>query len=125
MTRINCVPPSELCRQHLIAEYRELPRVFKQARRAWDNGLDLKIPHTYRLGVGHVRFFYDKMSYLRRRHATLCDEMKRRGYRTNICCDDMGFDVPIYMQCDWTPTKEAMKVNRKRIQKRLEHLNSG
>ncbi len=27
MTRINLVPPSELCDQHLLAEYRELTRI--------------------------------------------------------------------------------------------------
>ena len=30
MTRINVVPVKELSDQHLIAEYRELPRVIKQ-----------------------------------------------------------------------------------------------
>lgn len=29
MTRINVIPVSELSDQHLIAEYRELPRVLK------------------------------------------------------------------------------------------------
>jgi len=27
MTRINLVPPEELCDQHLLAELRELPRI--------------------------------------------------------------------------------------------------
>lgn len=27
MTRINVVPPSELCDQHLLAEFRELTRI--------------------------------------------------------------------------------------------------
>jgi deoxyribonuclease V len=28
MTRINLLPPSELADQHLLAEWRELPRIF-------------------------------------------------------------------------------------------------
>lgn len=28
MTRINLLPPAQLADQHLIAEYRELPRIF-------------------------------------------------------------------------------------------------
>jgi hypothetical protein len=28
VTRINLVDPKELSRQHLVAEYRELPRIF-------------------------------------------------------------------------------------------------
>lgn len=31
MTRINRIPVEELSRQHLVAEYRELPRVFALA----------------------------------------------------------------------------------------------
>ncbi len=34
MTRINCVPVEELSGPHLVAEYRELPRVFALAQRA-------------------------------------------------------------------------------------------
>lgn len=32
MTRINLLPASELTDQHLIAEYRELPRIFTIVR---------------------------------------------------------------------------------------------
>ena len=38
MTRINCVPPSELTVQHLVAEYRELPRIFALVRAAIARG---------------------------------------------------------------------------------------
>ena len=34
MTRINCIPVEELSTPHLIAEYRELPRVFALAHNA-------------------------------------------------------------------------------------------
>ncbi|MBP7000765.1 pyrimidine dimer DNA glycosylase/endonuclease V [Amaricoccus sp.] len=40
MTRINVVPPEELSRAHLVAEYRELPRVFGMVRAMIARGLD-------------------------------------------------------------------------------------
>lgn len=81
MTRINCIKPSELVRQHLISEYRELPRVFSLVRKAQDKGLqpsDIKAPRRYTLGTGHVKFFYDKLGYLVKRQQALIDEMQRR-----------------------------------------------
>lgn len=60
MTRINLVPVSELSDQHLIAEYRELPRIFNLVLNAQYKGkypLDFKISDTYLLGTGHVTFF--------------------------------------------------------------------
>ena len=73
MTRINLVPPSELHDKHLLAEYRELPRVFKLARPCDD------IPEKYCLGTGHVKFFYNKLEFLYKRQCQLCEEMKRQG----------------------------------------------
>lgn len=34
MTRINLIPPAQLSDQHLLAEYRELPRIFTMAHEA-------------------------------------------------------------------------------------------
>lgn len=42
MTRINLIPPSELHYKHLVAEYRELPRVFGLVRRAQANGWSIR-----------------------------------------------------------------------------------
>lgn len=55
MTRINCVPVEELTDKHLLAEYRELPRIFNLARAVED------APTEYVLGTGHMKFFYDKL----------------------------------------------------------------
>src|SRR5690606_3058429 len=80
MTRINCVPVQELSGPHLVAEYRELPRVFALAQKAAGRGA-LFQPTTYTLGKGHLLFFYTRLSYLARRHTELIEEMKRRGYK--------------------------------------------
>lgn len=120
MTRINCVPVQELCREHLIAEYRELPRIFALAAKACDRGdVPSNFPRTYRLGKGHVLFFYDKLRWLRKRHGELYWEMKDRGYKPTFCCDLQGLDLPDEWQCDWAPREEDLEANRARILDRL------
>lgn len=87
MTRVNCVPPEELTRQHLIAEYRELPRIFGLVRAAiarGENPNDKRNPPTYTLGTGHCRFFYNKLLYLKVRQMSLMEEMAERGYIVNF-----------------------------------------
>lgn len=129
MTRINCVPVSTLCRQHLLAEYRELPRVFTLARNwfrrvaaAGEEGSYCDIPETYRLGKGHVQFFYNKLGFLRRRHKELCDEMMSRGYLVTIDCSVACEDLPEDFQQDWDPPQEAIDLNEQRIQERLTEM---
>jgi len=122
MTRINCIPVEELSRQHLVAEYRELPRVFALARKAALRGFKAEDgPEEYTLGKGHVLFFYTRLRYLALRQQQLVDEMLRRGYQPNFT--DSLFenyaDIPAYMWQDWTPTESALRLNRQRIAERL------
>ena len=122
MTRINCVPPEELTRQHLLAEYRELPRVFGQAAKAAGRGEqpdDPRNPTVYTLGRGHVRFFYGRLRYLAVRHDQLRLEMRRRGYKTNLPRMWGTVDLPTAWWQDWTPTEADMALNRARIAERL------
>jgi len=115
MTRINCIPPNELIRQHLVAEYRELPRV----RHAWPRKTEPNIPSFYCLGKGHVTFFYNKGSWLERRHRELIDEMKRRGYKVNMKPLDLSH-WPKHAMKDWEPGEYDKKINRKRINQRIK-----
>lgn len=119
MTRINCVPVQELSGPHLVAEYRELPRVFALAQRAALRGT-LVQPPEYTLGKGHMLFFYTRLGYLAQRHQQLIEEMKRRGYRPSFSGmrrEDFP-DIPDAYWCDWVPTIEAMRLNRQRIEER-------
>lgn len=126
MTRINCVEVSSLHNSHLVAEYRELPRVFKLAHNAAKKGFKQSID-SYRMGEGHVKFFYDKLMYLATRHEQLVFEMKKRGYVTNIVnvglswLDDTDNDN---LWNDWTPTTNDVKVNQDRINTRLAEMNN-
>ena len=81
MTRINCIPPRQLSREHLIAEYRELPRIFALVHAAIARGEspdDPRNPTSYTLGAGHVRFFYCRLGYLVKRQLAIIDEMRDR-----------------------------------------------
>lgn len=119
MTRINCVPVEELSGPHLVAEYRELPRVFALAEKAAARG-NLSQPDTYTLGKGHLLFFYTRLEFLARRHAALIEEMKRRSYKptfTGIRREDFP-SIPDNFWNDWIPTEEALTLNRQRIKDR-------
>lgn len=120
MTRINCVPVEELTGPHLVAEYRELPRVFALAAKAATRG-KLSQPATYILGKGHMLFFYTRLEYLARRHQQLVREMKRRGYKPSFegVQREQFPNIPETYWNDWTPTEEALALNRQRISERL------
>jgi hypothetical protein len=114
MTRINCVPVEELVDKHLLAEYRELPRISKLAK------VVNSVPKQYTLGAGHVKFFYDKGAWLKRRfEEEIVPEMQRRGFRTTYT---QYRPHPDGLNNDWTPTAEAQQINRDRIAERLEAL---
>ena len=117
MTRINCIPPCELSGPHLVAEYRELPRVYKLAASAFDRtgGSTAGHPAEYRLGSGHVTFFFSRLDYVRRRHADLVAEMLRRGYHPTYQHTPELSPALAPWANDWTPTPEAMALNRERI----------
>lgn len=128
MTRINCVPPKELHRKHLAAEHYELPRVFTQVRKCLEKGVDprdIKAPDQYTLGKGHLKFFYTRLGYLQARMADLIAEMILRGMKPNI--EDVGAytrGIPQHLLGNWTPTKEAMKLNRARLEERLAEMEA-
>jgi len=93
MTRINsAIHPRELHSKLLIAEHREIKRIpnaIAKGRFSMDD-----VPSDFTLGKGHVKFFYPRLRYLRRRYVKILDECKRRG-----------FDVTDYTSCfDWSPS---------------------
>lgn len=116
MTRINVIPVTELSRQHLVAEYREIVRVFALARPVND------APANYTLGTGHVKFFYDKLAWIFARFSSLCGEMTRRGYNPTMSPDmfiHYMYEKPdLWNHCDWVPSDEALRINRERIRER-------
>lgn len=119
MTRINCIPVEELTDKHLLAEYRELPRVFKLARRPRKGE---KFPEQYTMGAGHVKFFYQKLGYLQDRQNRIIKELLNRGFNLQHTSAPSVTESHIYdnLVQGWRPTKQAMEINRARIAQRLK-----
>lgn len=122
MTRINLVHPSKLSDKHLIAEYRELPRVFALSRKAQWDGKKRHIPAEYTLGNGHVTFFYDKLLFVKKRQESLIKECLKRGFKIQHTTVDEGLQHESCMN-DYTPTDEAIALNIARINKRGGLIN--
>lgn len=124
MTRINLIPPRQLHYRHLVAEYREISRVYGLAR-SWNaRGRDTKVPSAYTMGKGHVSFFYDKLGFIRERYAELVTEMRRRGYVVNHPEPPMQ-DIPEDLFGTYVPTEDAVRINLKRLSESLERMLEG
>lgn len=123
MTRINLVHVQELADQHLMAEYRELPRVFNAVRKHVQDGKrvnDFKINPIYLLGTGHVTFFYNKLQYLVDRHMQLVQECLRRGINIqNIEPNDIS-DIPTEFCHNYTPCIKEVELSRQRLIEKLK-----
>jgi len=122
MTRINLIPVKELADQHLMAEYRELPRVFGAVRKHVQDGKtksSFKINSTYILGTGHVTFFYDKLLYLKMRHEDLVTECLRRGINITNTAINCINDIPHEFCNDYNPTESEIELSRARIIEKL------
>lgn len=122
MTRINVIDPSLLSSEHLGAEYRELPRVFGLVKEKIAKGISpekCSIPATYRLGKGHVKFFYNKLGYLARRYVDICHECRIRGRAVNYGdVKQLTHGIGPEWMGEWTPTSDAIQLNLARINDR-------
>lgn len=83
MTRINLVKVEELSDQHLIAEYRELPRCLKQNVNIKD------APERYTLGKGHVKWASMYPKFLLDRYSKIIKEMEYRGFNARYTCESL------------------------------------
>ncbi|MFZ7199345.1 pyrimidine dimer DNA glycosylase/endonuclease V [Avibacterium avium] len=119
MTRINVVPPQELCDQHLLAEHRELTRIPNAVAKGKYNLAGQ--PADYKLGEGHVRFFFNKLQFLKNRYDLLHQECKARGFNVQYFWpEDLPQDPSLWQ--DYQPTENALALNRERIQLRMPKL---
>lgn len=113
MTRINLLNPSELSDQHLIAEYRELPRCIKQ---------DISIkdaPCSYVLGKGHMKWARKNWKYLLDRYKDICKELVYRGFNIKYTSEELTnyfYNKFPYMKPEvFIPTEEEFNISRNRI----------
>ncbi|MFB6307275.1 MAG: pyrimidine dimer DNA glycosylase/endonuclease V [Flavobacteriales bacterium] len=116
MSRINAgIEPHELSRKHLIAEHREIkriPNLIAKKKYHMDG-----IPENFKLGKGHVKFFYDKLYYLKKRYDSLYKECIKRGY--NVSYYGRAWDnVPNQLYNDWVPDKKVRQLVKERIKEK-------
>ena len=117
MTRINVVPVEELCNQMLFAEHRELTRIPNMLNSGKLQTQYRDAPLEYTLGSGHVKYFVDKLGYLKKRYDALHQELLQRGYNVTYIWPD---SLPKYaILGDYSPTEKALTINRERIKERL------
>jgi len=121
MTRINVgIKPTELTNKHLLSEHREIKRIPNAISKGKYN-LD-NIPKTFKLGTGHVKFFYDKLLYLHFRYLDIYSECIKRGFNVT-CFNSCFFNMPDELYNDYTPTKQDRKIILERINQRLKTIN--
>jgi len=110
LVRVNLINPKKLADQHLIAEYNEILMLIGHVRKF--PSVD-GIPEKYVLGPGHIKFFKDKLKYVKKRHEVVKKEMKRRGFRTDKSIDLSEFHSR--HKNDWKPTKRDFDLIKERI----------
>ena len=121
MTRINsAIQPKNLTDQHLLAELRELPRIFTAVSKRIAEGKDFNdIPKVFTLGTGHVKFFYDKCEFLLHRHRDLRFEYYSRFDKTYEFDFTRIAKIPLNLFGRYTPTMSEKQLLVDRISTRI------
>ena len=123
MTRINVgILPEDLTSKHLIAEHREIKRIpncVGKGKYNMDN-----IPDKFKLGTGHVKFFYNKLLYLKNRYRSLYEECIRRGFSVQNYINAWD-NVPEDLMNDYVPTNRDRKIIKERIKHKLNTSTNG
>lgn len=118
MTRINAgIAPKQLSNKHLIAEHREIKRIPNCISKGKFN-LNGQ-PKEFTLGTGHVKFFYDKLLYLKNRYESLYEECIKRGFNVTYYGEAWN-GVPSEFMNDYTPTDRDIKIIKQRILERTK-----
>ena len=117
MTRINAgIPPANLTTKHLIAEHREIKRIPNCIAKGKYN---LKgQPQEFTLGIGHVKFFYTRLAYLKKRYEEIYAECIYRGLQVSYYGNAWD-NVPAELLNDYKPTQQAITLITQRINDRL------
>lgn len=112
MTRINVISVKELSDQHLMAEYRELPRRIMQKINIQN------APKNYCLGLGHVKWAASHIRFLLKRFYSICHEMEYRGFKVKYSPEALNATA-IYLQKniyeDYDVTRKDIKINKERL----------
>lgn len=122
MTRINIIDPSELMDQHLIAEIREINQLAAHFERSLKSKSGIfGVPERYKLSTSHVKFFYPRGLYLKKRFDSLVKEAKKRGFKIQTTFNNTWLknDAKEYYN-DYTPDEIAYSIIRERIKQKID-----
>lgn len=114
MTRINvAILPEELPNKLLLAEHREITRIPNTVKTG--RAIIKDLPLKFTLGKGHVKFFYNKLLYLKKRYESLYSQCVKRGF--NVTNKSSAFDdIPDRLLNDYTETEEDRHILVERIE---------
>jgi len=84
------IPPSKLCRQHLLGEHREIHAIWTVLRRA--NRRTLTAGTAGYMNHPEVRRWRGKERALAQRHSVIVREMEARGYEHRTPLSKLPFD---------------------------------
>lgn len=115
MTRINIIPPQYLTDQHLIAEIKEINQLSGQFLKSINSRLGIKqIPQEFKLGTGHVTFFYNKGEYLLQRFSICKEEAEKRDFCINSTFNNTWANHQEYF-LNWQPNNQDFKIIIERL----------
>ena len=115
MVRINLIDPKGLADQHLVAEYNEILMLLGYVRRYPE---EKDIPEQYTLNKGHIKFFKNKLIYIKNRHELLKKEMIRRTFKPEKTIDLNEF--PENLANDWKPREQDFIIIKQRISEKIK-----
>ena len=76
------------------------------------------IPDRFKLGSGHVKFFYNKLLYLKNRYVSLYNECVKRGFNVQNYISAWD-NVPQELMNDYKPTEIDREIIIERINEKL------
>jgi deoxyribonuclease (pyrimidine dimer) len=114
MVRVNLINPKCLTDQHLVAEYDEMLMLTAYVRE--HQNLD-GIPKNFCLGKGHIKFFKNKVGYLKKRHELLKKEMRRREFVARKSLNIKAIDKKLIK--DWKPNPQDLQIIKKRLRQKI------
>ena len=119
MTRINCgISVKDLSKKHLQAEHREIKRIPNCVAKG---RFSLKgQPKEFVLGKGHVKFFYDKLLYLKKRYEELYAECINKKINVQYYGSAWN-NIPKEFMNDYVPTQKDKEIVKKRINEKLKN----
>lgn len=117
MTRINLIPVVDLMDEHLLAEHRELKRIPSMIQKGKVNFEN--IPESFTLWTGHVKFFYNKLWFLKKRYIELYKECLKRWFQVQNYISNFD-NIEEKLFWEFVPSEQDLETSKIRIQEKLD-----